>query len=101
MPDREERIRERAHQLWEQEGRPDGRDADHWERAAREVDAEDRSLDVGTTPAKTAPPASGGLASGLQPGGTVPGGSPGASTGSIGTGGGSTGGSASGSVRRS
>jgi len=92
MPDREERIRERAHQLWEQEGRPDGRHADHWERAAREVDAEDRSLDAGTAPDKTTPPASGGLASGLQPGGKVPGGGP-----SIGTGGGS----ASGSVRRS
>lgn len=36
--DREERIRERAHEIWEQEGRPQGRHDDHWERATREVD---------------------------------------------------------------
>ena len=29
-------IRERAYQLWEQEGRPEGRDLDHWLRAERE-----------------------------------------------------------------
>lgn len=44
MSDRETRVRERAHQLWEQEGRPDGRDFDHWERAAREIAAEDTSV---------------------------------------------------------
>lgn len=44
MSDRETRVRERAHQLWEQEGRPDGRHSDHWERAAREIDAEDSAL---------------------------------------------------------
>jgi len=43
MSDREARVRERAHQLWEQEGRPHGRDADHWDQAAREVDAEDNA----------------------------------------------------------
>jgi Protein of unknown function (DUF2934) len=41
MPDREERIRERAHQIWEREGRPVGKDSEHWERACREIDAED------------------------------------------------------------
>ena len=41
MPDREEKIRERAHQIWEQEGRPDGLEQEHWERASREVDAEE------------------------------------------------------------
>ena len=30
-------IRERAYSLWEQEGRPDGREWDHWERASHEV----------------------------------------------------------------
>jgi len=44
MSDREMRVRERAHQLWEQEGRPDGRESDHWERASREIDAEDSTL---------------------------------------------------------
>lgn len=30
-------IRERAYAIWEAEGRPDGRDWDHWYRAACEV----------------------------------------------------------------
>jgi hypothetical protein len=33
----EERIRDRAYALWEQEGRPQGREREHWEQAAREV----------------------------------------------------------------
>lgn len=39
---REQRIRERAHQIWEREGRPDGQEQSHWERASREIDEEDR-----------------------------------------------------------
>jgi hypothetical protein len=35
--DREELIRQRAHELWEREGRPEGRDAAHWKQACREV----------------------------------------------------------------
>jgi hypothetical protein len=34
---KEHAIRERAYAIWEQEGRPDGREWDHWERASREV----------------------------------------------------------------
>jgi hypothetical protein len=30
-------IRERAYWLWEQEGRPEGRELDHWYRASREI----------------------------------------------------------------
>jgi hypothetical protein len=40
MSDREKRISERAHQIWEEEGRPTGRDREHWERATREIDDE-------------------------------------------------------------
>jgi hypothetical protein len=29
----EERIRERAYRLWVEEGQPQGKDAEHWERA--------------------------------------------------------------------
>jgi hypothetical protein len=36
----EERIRSRAYALWEQEGRPDGKHHEHWERAAAELMAE-------------------------------------------------------------
>ena len=31
--DREQRIREMAHRIWEDEGRPPGRDKRHWEMA--------------------------------------------------------------------
>ena len=30
-------IRQRAYYIWEEEGRPGGREWDHWERASREV----------------------------------------------------------------
>jgi len=30
-------IRHRAYAIWEEEGRPDGREWDHWERALREI----------------------------------------------------------------
>jgi hypothetical protein len=33
MNDHEQQIRERAYQIWEEEGRPEGRAFDHWERA--------------------------------------------------------------------
>jgi hypothetical protein len=34
------RIRERAHDIWEREGRPQGRDLAHWHTAAAEIAAE-------------------------------------------------------------
>jgi hypothetical protein len=43
--DREKQIRTRAHQLWESEGRPEGREAEHWARATEELDS--RSIDAG------------------------------------------------------
>ena len=36
--DRAKRIAERAYQLWEQEGRPEGRDREHWMEAERSLD---------------------------------------------------------------
>ena len=41
--DRQERIRKRAHAIWESHGRPDGSDREHWEQATREIDALDAS----------------------------------------------------------
>lgn len=32
-----ERVRERAYHIWEQEGRPHGRDVEHWRRAEAEL----------------------------------------------------------------
>ncbi|MBP0447686.1 DUF2934 domain-containing protein [Roseomonas sp. SSH11] len=37
------RIRERAHQIWEQAGRPDGQHESHWAQAEREVAATDNT----------------------------------------------------------
>ena len=47
MPDREHRVREIAHSLWEQEGRPSEQDKRHWTTAEQIVDAQDRT---GVTP---------------------------------------------------
>lgn len=33
----EEWLHERAHQIWEEEGRPEGREREHWKRALREA----------------------------------------------------------------
>lgn len=39
--DRIDRIRQRAHEIWEREGREHGRDAEHWSRAEAEIVAEE------------------------------------------------------------
>jgi uncharacterized protein YjbJ (UPF0337 family) len=39
--DREGKIRERAYQIWQDEGSPDGREHDHWHQAEREADADE------------------------------------------------------------
>jgi hypothetical protein len=36
---REQAIRERAYAMWEEEGRPGGKDLDHWYRAEAEIDS--------------------------------------------------------------
>lgn len=39
--EKEERIRARAYALWEQQGRPEGRQSENWEQARREIEQED------------------------------------------------------------
>jgi hypothetical protein len=39
--DLENRIRRRAYQIWEREGRPEGREEDHWKLASEEIAIED------------------------------------------------------------
>jgi hypothetical protein len=41
MDDIEARIRDKAHKLWEEAGRPEGRAAEHWEKARTLVAIED------------------------------------------------------------
>jgi hypothetical protein len=46
MDNREERIRQKAHQLWEDAGRPLDKADDHWSEAERLVDKEDHKGDT-------------------------------------------------------
>ena len=32
-----ERIRQRAYELWQQEGQPEGKQQEHWDQAVREI----------------------------------------------------------------
>lgn len=38
--DREDRIRARAHEIWQREGSPECHENDHWKEAEQELDAE-------------------------------------------------------------
>ncbi|HEX7815464.1 DUF2934 domain-containing protein [Dyella sp.] len=42
-PDRDERIRQLAHRIWESEGRPQGQQIRHWQMATRLVEASERA----------------------------------------------------------
>lgn len=58
--DREQRIRDRAYAIWVEEGRPDGRDQQHWHDAESAIDEEDGAVtplhDIGADPAPIMPP---------------------------------------------
>lgn len=41
--DREKRIRDCAYQIWQEEGCPDGKAAEHWEQARRMIEKEESS----------------------------------------------------------
>jgi hypothetical protein len=49
--DREERIRRKAHQIWEEQGRPAGQAEAHWDMASELVAIEDTSMST-TIPLK-------------------------------------------------
>jgi hypothetical protein len=58
-PEREQHIRERAYYLWLQDGCPEGRDAEYWERA-RELQGMAESVGAGQLPNPgTEPPPTG------------------------------------------
>jgi hypothetical protein len=50
--DREDRIRKRAHAIWEKEGQSHGSAQRHWEQATADIDAEDSA--VSSRPGKKA-----------------------------------------------
>jgi hypothetical protein len=39
--EKEQRIRERAYQIWLDEGQPDGREREHWRQAEEQINAEE------------------------------------------------------------
>lgn len=49
MDDFEKRVRERAYTLWQEEGCPEGRAAEHWEKA-RELVAIEDNIDLTLKP---------------------------------------------------
>jgi hypothetical protein len=63
--DRHERIRQRAYELWEQEGRPEGRAEEYWRRAEAEVPAEGGTADM--NPGDEAPPGTPGTGEDICP----------------------------------
>jgi hypothetical protein len=80
----ENRIRERAHHIWEEEGRPEGKHREHWERACRE----DSSMQDGTASGATTNPGAArgkpGSAKPTTPTGNTSGARQGTSTGATG-----------------
>lgn len=60
LPD-DDRIRRRAYEIWEREGRPEGREAEHWAAAQAELEREQTRSDTQDVPAmrvdQTAPTA--------------------------------------------
>lgn len=88
----EEEIKRRAHQIWESEGRPEGREFQNYMDAVAQMMAEEEGSQGRPTEAPS------GLSTNLQPGGTAPvGGAP--MVGSLGTGGAPTGGEPTGNAR--
>lgn len=51
---REQIVRDTAYAIWEAEGRPEGRDADHWKQAEERVASlADGAKTTGQSPAKS------------------------------------------------
>jgi hypothetical protein len=57
-PDVDREVARRAYEIWEEDGRPEGRDHDHWVRAEQDVLATPAEQDAVATPADSAKPAS-------------------------------------------
>lgn len=51
--DREDRLRQRAYTIWESEGRPDGREGEHWAQAERELAAQPMAAEHPAAAAET------------------------------------------------
>ncbi|MER9328467.1 DUF2934 domain-containing protein [Mesorhizobium sp. M0152] len=47
MEPREERIKRRAYEIWERQGRPAGREQENWDQAVQEIEAEGSEAERG------------------------------------------------------
>ena len=56
MSDKEQRIRTRAYEIYEQEGRHDGRAEEHWQQAKREIEHALASAQAQAAEAPAQPP---------------------------------------------
>ena len=61
--ERELRIKKRAHEIWVARGQPEGRDKEHWQQAASEIDKENMNSPVETRPQERPAPNIGEYAS--------------------------------------
>ncbi|WP_246679026.1 MULTISPECIES: DUF2934 domain-containing protein [unclassified Mesorhizobium] len=52
--DRQERIRSRAHHIWQEEGQPAGQHERHWQQATADIDQEDAGSSAVKKPARKA-----------------------------------------------
>jgi hypothetical protein len=50
-PELETRIRNLAHRFWEEEGRPEGREAEHWRRAQEKLSGDEVADPAQASPA--------------------------------------------------
>ena len=41
----EQRVRERAYEIWQRAGRPEGKSVEHWLQAEAEIGAEEQGLE--------------------------------------------------------
>ncbi len=53
--ERESRLEILAYKIWEEQGRPDGREADHWAEAERRLRLESESPDRSAAPTQDTP----------------------------------------------
>ena len=53
----EQKVRERAHAIWEQEGRPENAGEQHWARAEEELRAEEQAEKLAGSVRETVPEA--------------------------------------------
>lgn len=56
MPDASHHIRDLAYRLWEEEGRPEGREAEHWLIAERRLQSDEAAREAPVKKAKKSAP---------------------------------------------